>query len=117
MAIPIIGQTRAPEEEKSPLAPIDVDVPPPGTAPEGKRPLTDDQIRALLSHTSPLVRSYAVEQAMHLEGDAWVNAILPLVSDPEARVASDAIRAMEERKVTAAVGAIVDRFQTGSHED
>jgi hypothetical protein len=116
MAIPIIGQTRAHEEEKSPLPPIDAHFPPPGTAPEGKHPLSDDQIRTLLRHPSSLVRSYAVEQAIERPGDGWNEALLPMVSDPDARVASDAIRAMEERKVTAAVDAIVERFSTGSHE-
>jgi HEAT repeat protein len=116
MAIPIIGQKREPEEEKSPLPPIEVHLPQPGTALEGKRPLSDEKIRALLAHSSSLLRSYAVEQAMHLPGDAWSEALLPLVSDPESRVASDAIHALEERKYKGAVDAIVARFTSDSHE-
>ncbi|MCK6549204.1 SEC-C domain-containing protein [Myxococcota bacterium] len=118
MAIQIIGASRPALEQKdtSPLPRIDQDLPPPTTAPELKRPLGDDQLRALLAHENPLIRSYAIEQVTQLDGDAWSAELAKLVSDPSDLVAADAIHAMDARKWTAAVDAILERFTNGSGE-
>lgn len=116
MAIQIIGASRGAEQPSSPLEAIDVDLPPPGTAPAGKVPLGDELVRGLLAHPSHLVRSYALEQASQRPGDEWSAAIAPLIADSDPGVAADAIHLLAERKYKPGVDAIVERFQNGARE-
>jgi hypothetical protein len=116
MAIPIIGAARQPEKEPSPLKEIDADLPPPKTAPPGKRPIGEELVRKLLHDPRAVVRTYAIEQALHFEDAGWIEQIIPLIDDTDGRVATDAIHAMEIKKHKGAVDAIARRFMDGPTE-
>lgn len=116
MAIPIIGGNRPKPERAgliSPTAPARtaVDLPPPGSAPEGRRPLGEELLRSLFAHEHPLVRSYAIEQASSLEGQEWSELIRARIADPAPEVAVDAIHALGGRKYADAAPDIAEHFR------
>lgn len=101
--------TPAPEYEKA-LPEPEVDLPHPASAPPARLVLDNDTLVKLLVHDSPLVRTFAVEQASVRDDPALLDALAARIADEDDLVAVEAVSVLEGKKHASAAEAIEARF-------
>ncbi len=96
------------------LSEPEVNLPLPDSAAEVQIVLSDAQIEALLTHESPLVRTFAVEQVSARDDRNLLAALAARIQDEDPLVIIEAISVLENKKYTEAAVAIEDCFMTAS---
>ena len=112
----IIGAGSSSSEPESPLKSPDVDLPHPNSAPEGRRLLDEDALRALLKHESPLVRAFALEQIDHRPVEPFEADLIERVQDEDELVVLETISVIERHKHKDATEALLSRFERAEGE-
>lgn len=103
----------APTFDKA-LSEPEVDLPLPDSAGELQIILSDAQIETLLTHSSPLVRTFAVEQVSARDDRNLLAALAGRIKDEDPLVVIEAISVLENKKYSEAAVAIEDCFMAAS---
>ncbi|MCA9555897.1 MAG: hypothetical protein KC933_38070, partial [Myxococcales bacterium] len=111
----IIGGSATPAPTQG-LPEPEVDLPHPGTAPEAHHIMSTERIVALLGHSNPLVRTFAIEQASLRSEPEVLDALAARVREGDDLVAIEAIGVLEAKKYRPAADALLERFATAHGE-
>jgi hypothetical protein len=105
----IIGASSTPAPTPG-LPEPEVALPHPGAAPEAHRVLDTAALVALMQSESPLVRTFAVEQATLRDDPALLDAVAARVLEDDELVAMEAVSVLTHHRYKAGADAVAERF-------
>lgn len=108
MAVTIIGSGDSQPVQRLPEA--TVDLPGAESAPAGRRLVTEDTLRHLMQHPSPLIRSFALERAARAPDFELGDTVMALLSDADPVVFLEAVELTADRQPSGADEAVRAQF-------
>ena len=114
VAIPIIGETKPSPKKTLPSPPTDL--PSPEEFPALAEIIEDEHLERLLTHENVLVRHFALEQLNTRKDEKWNPAIVQMLADTDESLAAEATSLIEDRKISAAIDLLLERFENASGE-